>query len=547
MLREVEIRTQMNEINPPEIDVDQLMIEIREAVAKRGINVNAPFDSALAVSLKPSISSSISYVPMPQLSLAPKFQPHTDDCYHVNDLLKFHDRDFVRHAYKAILKREPDEKGFEENLETLRSGAFNKIDVLGSLLYSAEGEKTGVRIDGLRLPHTIRRLGRIPVLGYFVQLAVGLGRLPISIRNQRTIEAYVLSQQYLIVDHIQQQGVELSRRLQHQGAELSRRLQEQHAELSGGLQEHSRALAQLHQLFGELSAWREAVLARFAAGEERLTRAEAVHRLVSDRLNQIVQEAQNIRAEIGDQGELLKQMQAEVHSLGILLQRSLPDSPAEREESQALYAAFEERFRGDSGEIRKRLEFYLPVIRNGVPAAEILDLGCGYGDWLELLKENGFKAQGVENNRIMIERCRLRGLEVIDDDVMVHLGKLPDNSVGVVTAFHLIEHLPFQTLIRLLGEVQRVLKSGGLIILETPNPENLVVAACNFYSDPTHHKPIYPHTLTFILDLKGFANLRLEYLHPVEDSPFNADDPALQALHTWFYGARDFAVIGKKN
>jgi SAM-dependent methyltransferase len=529
MPKDMESETKNNGFSDPEIDVDQLMREIRASIGQRGIDISAPFDPALAFSVQQPTPLAFP-VPIPQLKLAPEFQPHADDCYHVNDLLRFHDSDFLRNAYEAILKREADEKGFRENLETLGSGKFNKIDVLGSLLYSKEGQKTGVKIKGLRVPHTLRRLERIPLLGYFLQLAVGLARLPLSIRNQRQFEAYVVSQQYLIANHIHEQGVELSRRLQQQGTEMAASLQEN---------------------LDQVSAFREVVQARFDKAEDLLTQAEEQDRLLSERLNQAVyeaqQESQNIRVEVGDHGERLKQMQAEVHSLGILLQRSLPDTPAEREESQALYAAFEERFRGDPDEIRNRLKFYLPVIRDAVPEAEILDLGCGYGDWLGLLKENGHKARGVENNRFMVERCRLRGLEVIDEDVMVHLGTLPDNSVGVVTAFHLIEHLPFQTLIRLLGEVQRVLKPGGMIILETPNPENLVVAACNFYSDPTHHRPIYPHTLTFILDSKGFANLRLEYLHPVEESPFDADDPTLRALNTWFYGARDFAVIGRKN
>jgi O-antigen chain-terminating methyltransferase len=115
-----------------------------------------------------------------------------------------------------------------------------------------------------------------------------------------------------------------------------------------------------------------------------------------------------------------------------------------------------------------------------------------------------------------------------------------------VTAFHVIEHLPFETLVQLLDEIFRVLKPGGLIMLETPSPENLVVAACNFYSDPTHNRPVSAHTLKFILKERGFDQIGLQFLHPVEGSPFQTEDKSLESLHMWFYGPRDYAVIGSK-
>ena len=175
-----------------------------------------------------------------------------------------------------------------------------------------------------------------------------------------------------------------------------------------------------------------------------------------------------------------------------------------------------------------------------------MDIGCGRGDWLDLLKEEGLQGRGVDVSSVMVEQCRRRGLDVIEGDMLAYLRNLPDNSLSAVTSFHLIEHLSFEILIELLDEVRRTLKPGGLIILETPNPKNLAVGACNFYADPTHHKPIYPETIQFVLSNRGFTDVHLNYLHPVEGSPFNQDDRASQELHGWFYGPRDFAVIGWK-
>jgi O-antigen chain-terminating methyltransferase len=155
-------------------------------------------------------------------------------------------------------------------------------------------------------------------------------------------------------------------------------------------------------------------------------------------------------------------------------------------------------------------------------------------------------ARGLELNRLLAERVRERGLEVIEADAVAYLRGLPADSLQAITGFHLIEHLDFHRFIELLEEARRTLRPGGLLIFETPNPKNLVVGACNFYSDPTHRQPLFPETVEFILRHKGFARVRLEYLHPVEGSPFTAHDQGSQMLHSWFFSPRDFAVIGWK-
>jgi O-antigen chain-terminating methyltransferase len=147
---------------------------------------------------------------------------------------------------------------------------------------------------------------------------------------------------------------------------------------------------------------------------------------------------------------------------------------------------------------------------------------------------------------VLSERGREKGLDVSNTDMMVYLGQQPDNSLDLVTVFHLIEHFNVGKLIRLLDEIRRTLKPGGLLFIETPSPENLVVAACNFYADPTHHKPIYPQTLMFLLSNKGFVDLNLKFLHPVDNSPFSGNTESSQQLKMWFFGPRDFSVIARK-
>ncbi len=216
--------------------------------------------------------------------------------------------------------------------------------------------------------------------------------------------------------------------------------------------------------------------------------------------------------------------------------------------ADALYVAFEDRFRGSNADITERLKIYLPKLAAtnvGTKDMPILDLGCGRGEWLDLLREAGYTASGLDINRIMVQSIS-KELEAIEADAITYLQSLPNNCLGAVTGFHIIEHLPLPSLIDLVGETVRVLKPGGLAIFETPNPKNLVVGACNFYSDPTHRNPVFPETIQFFLQYLGLANVQLLYLNPVEDSPFEKVDPKWDILDNWFFGARDYAVIGHK-
>ncbi|RUR83323.1 methyltransferase domain-containing protein [Chlorogloeopsis fritschii PCC 9212] len=213
------------------------------------------------------------------------------------------------------------------------------------------------------------------------------------------------------------------------------------------------------------------------------------------------------------------------------------------------YAAFEDRFRGAREEITQKLQVYLPIIANaqiGTQDSPILDVGCGRGEWLELMRKHGYTAKGIDINRVMVDQCRARELEVIESEAMAYLQSLPDASLGAVTGFHIIEHLPFPLLMKLFGEVARVLKPNGLAIFETPNPQNLLVGACDFYSDPTHLNPLHPEMVQFLVNYQGLSNVKLLYLNPVENSPFNQENPGSQTLHNWFFGSRDYAVIGYK-
>ena len=222
-----------------------------------------------------------------------------------------------------------------------------------------------------------------------------------------------------------------------------------------------------------------------------------------------------------------------------------------KEEKQLLdelYVAFEDRFRGSRNDIKERLSVYINTIepaKDVIGSALILDLGCGRGEWLELLKERGYKAKGIDQNSVMVRQCRDLALDVTEQDVIEFLSQQPPNSLGAITGFHLVEHLSFLSLITLLDECLRVLKPGGLVIFETPNPENLMVGAFSFYFDPSHRNPLPPGTLKFLIEQRGFVNTSVMKLHKYSDliDVHDGDD----FKNKWFYSDMDYSVIAYKN
>lgn len=257
------------------------------------------------------------------------------------------------------------------------------------------------------------------------------------------------------------------------------------------------------------------------------------------------------RMELSQQASLLRQWFA---GRGSKNNEKRPASRKELAEDMpgrldAFYVSFEDRFRGPRKEIKKRVEIYLPLIRKagaGVTEAPVLDVGCGRGEWLELLKEHKLEARGVDINSAMLAQCRERELEVVQGDAIAHLRTLPEGSLGAVTGFHIIEHLELEVLMDLLAETIRVLVPGGVAIFESPNCKNLVVGATNFNVDPTHRNPIFPETAQFMLSIHGFEKVELKYLAPVEAARFEGNDRQSTVLNELLYGPQDFAVIGNK-
>lgn len=217
---------------------------------------------------------------------------------------------------------------------------------------------------------------------------------------------------------------------------------------------------------------------------------------------------------------------------------------------ESLYLAFEDAYRGDPGEITRRLAAYVPVLNEYGITPELgpaLDIGCGRGEWLDILITAGFTGKGCDTNVHMVETCRHRGLQVELTDGLSYLRSLPNTSLSIVSAMHVIEHLPIETLLALLDASLAALKPGGILILESPNPQNILVGAHNFYLDPTHERPLPMQLTEFLVESRGFCAIRAFGLNPYPNS-FRLDEhsPVAQRFNEYFYGPQDYAVVARR-
>lgn len=181
------------------------------------------------------------------------------------------------------------------------------------------------------------------------------------------------------------------------------------------------------------------------------------------------------------------------------------------------YLEFENQFRGREEDIKKKLaDVYLPIVKDKV-SEPIIDIGCGRGELVEILSENGYKVTGIDLNDQMVQYCLEKKLNVHYADATEYLENIEDESVGTIFTLHVLEHLSPLQIMDLLKLCYRKLKKGGLMIMETPNPECLYTLAYGFTIDLTHKRMLHPYTMQFIFDEIGFSEKRVKHLSPVEE------------------------------
>ena len=406
---------------------------------------------------------------------------------------RYGDEVFLQRVYRTLMGRDADQDGLSHYLGVLpRAG---RLYVLAELLCADEARDYLAR-HGVTIPRLAGRLGPLGrVLRPPMRFAYRLASIALRPRMQlleriASLEDRAERRDTLVRDVLIELDGELQRQ-QHAGSALDER-SARHDRRIDEIERHQPAL------WSALQQHRRAV--------ERLVEPPAP---------------------------------APTAQAGQLLDQDLMD---------AYYLAFEDACRGSEAAIYTHLRQYQPQWEQALEAGNrALDLGCGRGEWLQLLAEQGFSSHGVDLNIAMIDHCRDAGFEVEHGDVIQALQKQGEDSHALISAFHLAEHLPFDVLYTMVDEAHRVLAPGGVLILETPNPENVLVGSHTFYHDPTHLNPLTPTAMTFLLRYLGFADVEVRRFNPYpEEAKVPGDDPLTERVNGHLCGPQDFAVVGRK-
>jgi O-antigen chain-terminating methyltransferase len=489
--------------------LDEVFEEVRLDVTSR----RAGFRESVG---EPLDAPRLGVEPVSALHALPNAEPiAVRDEYHLAELMRYDGEEFVRNAYRAVLHREPDEPGMKHFLSELYSGRVAKVELIELLSASQEGRRNPVRVHGLARAARMRRWRRIPVLGALIAILQHIVGLPHVVRALERHDIMATRQEAYLrttvagMNHLAARTAACVDELGVLVNQLNR--QKASRAVAASLAERMQRMGEELSEASKRAEWRttQVLLARFT--------------------RDVAAELTSLHKSLGEMGAI----DADVTGL------------------DAFYTAFEDRFRGSRDVIRDRLGVYLPVIRDagaGTDQASVVDLGCGRCEWLELLKDEGLEARGVDTNGAMIALAAQLGVEAEQGDALEFLEETAPDSLGAVTAMHVVEHLSFRQQVRLIDLALRALRPGGVLVLETPNPENLTVGAFTFWNDPTHSRPIPPETLQAMAELRGFGRAEILRLHPYPSAAHLPEPgtPVRDVMNHLLYGPQDYAILAYK-
>lgn len=423
-----------------------------------------------------------------------------EDEYHIEDLLALPDKPFITKVFFLTQGYYPEEKELNRYLKSLKENKKTKIMILKELKRTSKGFLPKIKIRGLgnyRLRNLLKKIPIIGNLGIYVLIIGTLPRLIRRLQNRVMNSLYLHESKW---DNIHQEILQIQAKLN------------EFVDWQNGVNERLISLENLFEFKPLIKEIKNQLL---------LIKRMITTKADGDELEVALHRLKDLKKELS----VFKTKVDQWHSqIKVTIDSINPEKMINRNMDD-IYSDLADKFRGSRNEIKKRLKIHLHEVKRNNSFNEkqdwILDIGCGRGEWLEILKSHNIKAIGIDLNQTQVNFCLKLGLEVFKEEAINYLKNCADNIIGGITGIHLIEHLSFQKLVALLDEIKRVLKPGGLIMLETPNPENLMVGSCNFYLDPTHQNPLPAVLMKFILETKGFINTKIHYLNP--------DQPGLES------------------
>ncbi len=429
-------------------------------------------------------------------------------------LLRLNGDLFVRNSFLWILGRYPDSGEARTNLELLNAGT-PKAGILKGLITSEEGKARNVSVEGLgnalfkaRVKNLIKKTPILGKVGRKVNYLLN-GRF-IDLNNEMRLE---------------------NAQLQAQVAHLQKQLDELHTDIDGQVELTDRLAENIRNNNG------------------RLDKNELLYSQLEKKEELLMIETSKLKSSV--KGLSARTVSAGVPAGGVPAERPLPQ--AEENSYYAIdYFDFENRFRGSRENIKKAQTVYLPYFQG---KTHVLDLGCGRGEFTELLVENGIGVTGVDMFEPYVEYMKHRNLPAVLDDAIRYL-RTQESTDGIFLG-QVVEHLTINQIIELCEVAYEKLEEGCCLIMETPNPMTLAVFTHAFYMDPSHKNPVHPFTLQYICEKAGFSEASILFTessrYPVSIPELKGDDPdfaefnkAMKQLSEDMYGSQDYAVIARK-
>lgn len=491
---------------------------------------------------------------------------------------------FAALAYQRLLGRAPDGGGAAHLTERLRQHT-PRTELLAGLVLSPEARQLHLQGQALQRVLATALLGVLRVARglrseWLVRGVLRRSERWLAQRAQRSalgLSWDVALRSDVAVHTLHTQLAGLQAQLQQQQEQADERHGEQQEQADERHGEQQRLVQGLQAETSERKHQQQALVQAQAAAEAALQRASAA---LHARLQAQAQRLEQLQVQMQAQAQVqVQQLQKKTHAqtpaqgpeqapppetapgaeptaTAAATTRHLATTPmaARVDDSAAVddfLASLEAAFRGPVQDLQAQLaRDYLPqlqALRAQLGDGPCLDLGCGRGVWLQLLQEQGFAARGIDLNAGAVSQAQAQGLDAHCGDALAWLRAQPEGSALAITAFHLVEHLPFALRLALVTECARVLRPGGLLILETPNPENIWVATHTFHHDPTHSQPLTPDSLEFLVNYCGLQTVAVPRLHPYPpEAGLPGDDPVTLRLNHMTCGGQDFAVVARR-
>lgn len=413
-------------------------------------------------------------------------------------LFKMGEKDFVASLYREFLQREPDTDGYLYNLRLLQGGICTRAQMIENFTHTDEAQGECFELIGFEEQKAkeakrkkLKSITGVGYLGRWLTNNVFLSRRMASLYHTND----VLSIQ---VDALKRECEELKQQC-------------------------------------ATSQWHCQVLAEKC---ESLLQEQRESRKITGELGLVAEQYKKQYKQYCEEREtFLQQRQKEEEEKQNREQEQRESERQNKELCDTFYLHYNEKLMPDSREeVKQRALPYIERIRKWYQdtgrtegTAKFVDLGCGECEWIELLSENGFDAVGIDSNDAVVEKVRreLPNINIVLEDSLQYLKQCEDNSIDLISSFHMVEHMDFLTIITLLKECYRVLKKDGMLIVETPNPQNILTSSYYFYMDPTHIKPIPPELMMFFVEESGFAVREKLLLNPLNFEPYEykEDDP----------------------